>query len=156
VRGNPEEWPGTRLSTTAWLRRSGACGEWPRDRHNKPAGEELGTDPAKRTVVNVGTRPVSPHPSPGVGKAQRLLMVPGGGIALVVVAGVTTGLGGWCRSAFCAVGCAMERPWWRARGEGSRRLECFEVRDARACRAWTAVRDGWGGVTPAFGPVRRC
>ena len=61
VRGNPEEWPGTRLSTTAWLRRSGACGEWPRDRHNKPAGEELGTDPAKRTAVNVGTRPVSPR-----------------------------------------------------------------------------------------------
>ena len=96
VRGNPEEWPGTRLSTTAWLRRSGACGEWPRDRHNKPAGEELDTDPAKRTVVNVGTRPVSPRSSRGAGRAQRLLMASGGGIALVVVVGVTTDHGGRC------------------------------------------------------------
>jgi hypothetical protein len=94
VRGNPEERRGTRLLATAWLRRSGACGEWPRDRHNKPAGEELGTDPAKRTAVNVGTRPVSPHPRLGAGKAQRLLMASGGGIALVVVVGVTTDLGG--------------------------------------------------------------
>ncbi len=94
VRENPEERRGTRLLATAELRRPGACGEWPRDRHNKPAGEELGTDPAKRTVVNVGTRPVSPHPPRVVGKAQRLLMAPGGGIAPVVVVGVTTDLGG--------------------------------------------------------------
>jgi hypothetical protein len=74
--------------------RSGACGEWPRDRRTRPAGEELGTDPAKRTAVNVGTRPVSPRPRSGAGKAQRRLMAPGGGIALVVVVGVTTGRGG--------------------------------------------------------------
>lgn len=65
-------------------RRPEACGEYPRDRHAKPAGEELGTDPAKRTAVNVGTRPVSPRPLRVAGKAQRLLMAPGGGIALVV------------------------------------------------------------------------
>src|SRR5665213_1420653 len=69
-------------------------GELPRDRYNRPAGEELATDPVKRTVVNVGTRPVSPHPSRGVGKAQRRLMAPGGGIALVVVVRATTDLGG--------------------------------------------------------------
>src|SRR5450755_5032276 len=84
--------PGSRRRLGCVVR--GACGEWPRDRHNKPAGEELGTDPAKRTVVNVGTRPVSPRPSRGAGKAQRLLMAPGGGIALVVVVGVTTDHGG--------------------------------------------------------------
>ena len=72
----------------------GACGECPRDRHAKPAGEELGTDPAKRTAVNVGTRPVPPRLFRETGKAQRLLMASGGGIALVVVAGVTTGRGG--------------------------------------------------------------
>jgi hypothetical protein len=76
------------------VRRSGACGECPRDRHAKPAGEELGTDPAKRTAVNVGTRPVPPRLFRGAGKAQRRLMAPGGGIALVVVVGVTTGRGG--------------------------------------------------------------
>jgi hypothetical protein len=69
-------------------RRPKACGEWPRDRPAKPAGEELDTDPAERTAVNVGTRPVPPHPPRGVGKAQRQLMAPGGGIALVVVVGV--------------------------------------------------------------------
>ena len=75
-------------------RRLGACGERPRDRHTRPAGEELDTDPAKRTAVNVGTRPGSPRPFWVAGKAQRLLMAPGGGIALVVVAGATTGRGG--------------------------------------------------------------
>ena len=45
--------------------RSGACGEWPRYRHTRPAVEELDTHPAKRTAVNVGTRPVSPCPSAG-------------------------------------------------------------------------------------------
>src|SRR5512142_2184555 len=74
--------------------RPGACGEWPRDRHAKPAGEELGTDPAKRTAVNVGTRPVPPRLFREAGKAQRQLMASGGGIALVVVAGVTPGRGG--------------------------------------------------------------
>jgi hypothetical protein len=94
VRGNPEIRRGTRPVAMPIVVSREACGELPRDRHNKPAGEELDTDPVKRTVVNVGTRPVSPHPSPGVGKAQRLLMAPGGGIAPVVVAGVTTGFGG--------------------------------------------------------------
>ena len=32
----------------------------PRERHGSAAGEELGADPDKRTVVNVGTVPVSP------------------------------------------------------------------------------------------------
>lgn len=71
-----------------------ACGEWPRDRHTKPAGEELDTDPAKRTAVNVGTRPVSPRLPREAGKAQRQPMAPGGGIAPVVVVGVTTDHGG--------------------------------------------------------------
>ena len=38
-------------------RNHGAC---PRERRDRAAGEELGADPDKRTVVNVGTRPVSP------------------------------------------------------------------------------------------------
>ena len=76
------------------VRRPKACGEWPRDRHAKPAGEELDTDPAKRTAVNVGTRPVSPRPLRVAGKAQRQPMAPGGGVAPVVVVGVTTDLGG--------------------------------------------------------------
>ena len=75
-------------------RRPKACGAWPRDRLTKPAGEELDTDPAKRTAVNVGTHPVSPRVPRDAGKAQRLLMAPGGGIAPVVVAGATTGRGG--------------------------------------------------------------
>jgi hypothetical protein len=36
------------------------CDAWPRERHGRPAGEELGADPVKRTAVNVGTRPVPP------------------------------------------------------------------------------------------------
>ena len=95
--------PGERCAGTPSLRGDrlpaalpslGACGECPRDRHAMPAGEELGTDPAKRTAVNVGTRPVPPSLFREAGKAQRRLMAPGGGIALVVVAGVTTGRGG--------------------------------------------------------------
>jgi hypothetical protein len=78
----------------ALWRRPKACGEWPRDRHTRPAGEELGTDPAKRTAANVGTHLMSPRPPWRAGKAQRQLMAPGRGIALVVVAGVTTGHGG--------------------------------------------------------------
>jgi hypothetical protein len=74
--------------------RPGACGVWPRERHARPAGEQLGTDPAKRTAVNVGTRPVSPRHLRGAGKAQRPPRVPGGGIALVVVVGVTSDRGG--------------------------------------------------------------
>jgi hypothetical protein len=38
-------------------RNRGAC---PRERRGGAAGEELGADPDKRTVVNVGTVPVSP------------------------------------------------------------------------------------------------
>jgi hypothetical protein len=70
--------------------RPGVCGERPRDRHTMAAGEQLDTDPAKRTAVNVGTRSVPPRPRKGAGTAQRQLMAPGGGIALVVVVGVTT------------------------------------------------------------------
>jgi len=94
VRGNPEIRRGTRPRATPIVGSRAVGGEWPRDRHNRSAGEELDTDPAKRTVVNVGTRPVSPRLPRGAGKAQRQLMAPGGGIALVVVAGVTTGHGG--------------------------------------------------------------
>src|SRR5947208_586314 len=75
-------------------RRPGMCGECPRDCHNKPAGEELDTDPAKRTAVNVGTRPMLPRLPWEAGKVQRQLMASGGGIALVVVVGVTTDHGG--------------------------------------------------------------
>ena len=62
--------------------------ECPRDRHDRPAGEELGADPDKRTAVNVGTRPQSPRPLIGAGKAQRQLMARvGGGASAVVRAG---------------------------------------------------------------------
>lgn len=65
-----------------------ARGECPRDCHDRPAGEELGADPDKRTAVNVGTRPVSPRPAIGAGKAQRQLMAPcGDGASAVVRAG---------------------------------------------------------------------
>jgi hypothetical protein len=53
-----------------------------RYRRARPAGEKLGTEPADRTAVNVGTRPASPF---CWGEAQRRLMAPGGGGALVVV-----------------------------------------------------------------------
>ncbi len=59
--------------------------ECPCDRHDRPAGEELGADPDKRTAVNVGTRPESPRPAIGAGKAQRQLMARGGGGASAVV-----------------------------------------------------------------------
>lgn len=55
-----------------------------RDRHGRPAGEELGTNPANRTAVNVGTRPVAASPV-RAGKARRRLLPPGGGGASVVV-----------------------------------------------------------------------
>jgi hypothetical protein len=93
VRGNPC-CRGTRSRTVIMSHRLGMRDEWPRDRHARPAGEQLDTDPAKRTVVNVGTRPAPPRPRLGAGKAQRLLMASGGGIALVVVVGVTTDHGG--------------------------------------------------------------
>jgi hypothetical protein len=85
--GNPADGGGMR-------RRPKACGEWPRDRLTKPAGEELDTDPAKRTAVNVGTRPVAPRLLQEAGKAQRQPMASGGGIAPVVVVGATTDHGG--------------------------------------------------------------
>jgi hypothetical protein len=93
VRGNPR-YRGTRSRTLIMSQRLGVRGEWPRDRHARPAGEQLDTDPAKRTAVNVGTRPTLPRLSREAGKAQRQLMAPGGGIAPVVVVGVTTDHGG--------------------------------------------------------------
>ena len=74
--------------------RFGSCGERPRDRRAKAAGEQLDADPAKRTAVNVGTRPAPPRLLWEAGKAQRQPMASGGGIALVVVVGVTTDHGG--------------------------------------------------------------
>jgi hypothetical protein len=93
VRGNPLK-SGNLVLDAGRVAAFGARDEWPRDRHARPAGEQLDTDPAKRTAVNVGTRPVSPRARLGAGKAQRLLMAPGGDIALVVVVAVTTDLGG--------------------------------------------------------------
>src|SRR5436309_1787046 len=53
------------------------------------AGVELGTAPANRLTVNVGTVPVSPHPSSlpagEDGKAHRRLMTPGRGGGSVVL-----------------------------------------------------------------------
>ena len=46
-------------------RNHGAC---PRERRDGAAGEELGADPDKRTVVNVGTVPVSPTCPSGCGQ----------------------------------------------------------------------------------------
>lgn len=82
MRGNSEERRETRLRAAMPF---GACGECPRDRHARPAGEELGADPVKRTVVNVGTRPEPPRPLLGAGKAQRQPMARDGGGAFVVV-----------------------------------------------------------------------
>jgi len=59
-------------------------------------GEELVAHPVNRYVVNVGTVPVSPFPSPpgGGGQARCRLMAPGRGGGSVVVVGVTTHHGG--------------------------------------------------------------
>src|SRR4051794_20387872 len=57
-------------------------GNSPRDRHDRPAGEELGADPDKRTAANVGTRPVPPRPAIGAGKAQRQPTAAGRGRSL--------------------------------------------------------------------------
>jgi len=52
--------PGARVNRVSGER--DAC---PRERRDRPAGEELGADLVKRTAVNVGTRPVSPTRSSG-------------------------------------------------------------------------------------------
>ena len=59
-------------------------------RGGRPAGEKLVVYPVDRTAVNVGTRRWSLAPR-GVGKAQRRLMLPGGGGASVVVRGAPRG-----------------------------------------------------------------
>lgn len=54
------------------------------------SGEELGADPVDRDVVNVGTVPESPFPSPDVGDGGQVrcrLMAPGRGGGSVVVRG---------------------------------------------------------------------
>jgi hypothetical protein len=59
-----------------------------RRRCGDAAGEELGTDPADRYMVNVGTVPVSPNPPSGQGgggQARRRLMTWGWDGASVVV-----------------------------------------------------------------------
>jgi hypothetical protein len=54
-RGAPEISRVPRPSDGANTALFGVCDEWLRDRHGRPAGEELGTTPADRTAVNVGT-----------------------------------------------------------------------------------------------------
>jgi hypothetical protein len=65
-------------------RAPGERGECLCDRRDRSAGEKLGATPIDRTAVNVGTRLAAASPS-GAGKAQRRLMLPGGGGASVVV-----------------------------------------------------------------------
>ena len=77
------------VPTGGLMRRDGTATHCPRERRGRPAGEELGADPDKRTAVNVGTRPVSPTcPSgcrqgaasadgPGRGRSSRSSPSPG-------------------------------------------------------------------------------
>ena len=76
-------WAGQQCTPVAWAtpkpvydRRSGGHGESLRRTRGEAAGAQLGTDPAKRFMVNVGT--ISAPPSPpvsqtGGGKARRRL-----------------------------------------------------------------------------------
>jgi hypothetical protein len=61
-RGAPEISRAPRPSGGANTGPFGVRGEWLRDRHGRPAGEELGAAPADRLAVNVGTvrLPASP------------------------------------------------------------------------------------------------
>jgi hypothetical protein len=77
------------VPTGGLMRWDGTATHCPRERRGRPAGEELGADPDKRTAVNVGTRPVSPTcPSwcrqgaasadgPGRGRSSRSSPSPG-------------------------------------------------------------------------------
>ena len=106
-------------------RNHGAC---PRERRDRAAGEELGADPDKRTVVNVGTVPVSPTcPS---GCRQGAASADGVGMG---------------RSSRSSRRCATRR---HAKGdEGHQtsrpcRLECRSWADAAARRSWGRPRRG--------------
>ena len=70
--------------------RSGGHEESLRRTRDEVAGEELGTDPVDRLMVNVGTILGSPsllHGQCGGGQARCRLMTPGWGGVLVVVRG---------------------------------------------------------------------
>ena len=70
--------------------RSGGHEESLRRTRDEVAGEELGTDPVDRLMVNVGTTLGSPSPLHGQcggGQARCQLMAPGWGGVLVVVRG---------------------------------------------------------------------
>ena len=71
-----------------YVGRVGGHTEGLRGRCGDVAGEELGTDPADRYMVNVGTVPVPPNPPPsqgGGGQVRRRLMAWGWDGASVVV-----------------------------------------------------------------------
>ena len=76
--------------TSDYRGRSGGHEESLRRTRDEVAGEELGTDPVDRLMVNVGTTlgsPSPPHDQCGGGQARCQLMVPGWGGVLVVVRG---------------------------------------------------------------------
>lgn len=58
------------------------------------SGVQLGTDPADRLIVNVGSVPAVPAGPLGPGQAHRPLLPPGRGGGPVVVVGVTSHHGG--------------------------------------------------------------
>lgn len=74
--GTPALCGATRSGAGRDTRLVGGLGEWVCDRHDRPAGEELGTAPADLTAVKVGTQPASPRPMLWAGKMQRLLIAP--------------------------------------------------------------------------------
>src|SRR5947209_8746127 len=83
----------TRVRVTSlrvWWGRRGGHGESLRRTHGDAAGAKLGNSSAKRSVVNVGTIPLSPvsWPSwPGAGRARRRPKTMGWDGAPVVVRG---------------------------------------------------------------------
>ena len=76
--------------TSDYRGRSGGHEESLRRTRGEVAGEELGTNPVDRLMVNVGTTlglPFPPHGQWGGGQARCRLMAPGWGGVLVVVRG---------------------------------------------------------------------
>ena len=76
--------------TSDYRGRSGGHEESLRRTRGEVAGEELGTNPVDRLMVNVGTTlglPFPPHGQCGGGQARCRLMAPGWGGVLVVVRG---------------------------------------------------------------------
>ena len=81
---------GEATPTSVFSGRSGGHEEGLRRTRGEAAGEELGTDPVNRLMVNVGTTLGSPSPLHGQcggGQARCRLMAPGWGGVLVVVRG---------------------------------------------------------------------